>query len=61
MIPLDAAAIAALTGGTLSGLQPEVMVSGPVVVDSRLASTGSAFVCLVGEHADGHQYVSDAI
>src|SRR3569623_152545 len=61
MIPLRAGEIAALTGGRLVGADPDVVIPGPVLIDSRQASTGSLFVCLVGEHSDGHEYVGDAL
>ncbi len=32
-----------------------------VVIDSRLVSRGDLFVALPGEHADGHQFVGDAL
>lgn len=32
-----------------------------VVVDSRHATAGSLFVALRGEHADGHDYIADAL
>lgn len=31
------------------------------VIDSRLASAGSFFIALPGEHRDGHEFVTDAI
>ena len=31
------------------------------VIDSRLATPGSCFIALPGEHADGHDYIADAI
>ncbi|HEX6293079.1 MAG TPA: UDP-N-acetylmuramoyl-tripeptide--D-alanyl-D-alanine ligase [Herpetosiphonaceae bacterium] len=32
-----------------------------VVIDSRLVDAGDLFVALPGEHADGHQFVADAL
>ena len=52
--------VAALTGGDLSGVSASTLVTGPVVVDSRLCTAGSLFVCLTGEHTDGHAHVGDA-
>lgn len=66
MIALTAAQVAAATGGTLrpagpDGLDPATMVTGPVVVDSRLVQDGSLFVALPGEHVDGHAYAATAV
>jgi UDP-N-acetylmuramoyl-tripeptide--D-alanyl-D-alanine ligase len=60
MIAMTAGDVAALTGGHLDGVSPQVQISGPVVVDSRLCTAGSVFVCVVGEHTDGHLHVADA-
>ncbi|WP_315098083.1 UDP-N-acetylmuramoyl-tripeptide--D-alanyl-D-alanine ligase [uncultured Cellulomonas sp.] len=64
MIALTAAEIAAATGGVLRGTaatDPALVVSGPVVVDSRDDVTGGLFVALPGEHADGHDYAAVAV
>jgi UDP-N-acetylmuramoyl-tripeptide--D-alanyl-D-alanine ligase len=61
MIPLRLAEIAAVTGGRLDAADPEALVCGPVVVDSRLAGSGAMFVTLVGEHADGHEFAGAAV
>ncbi|MFE4464155.1 UDP-N-acetylmuramoyl-tripeptide--D-alanyl-D-alanine ligase [Oerskovia sp. NPDC056781] len=60
MIELTAAEVAAATGGRLAA-DPDVRVTGSVVVDSRLARTGSLFVALPGEHVDGHDFVPVAV
>lgn len=60
MIELTAARIAAATSGRLSA-DPGVRVTGPVVIDSRLAAPGSLFVALPGEHVDGHDYAAVAV
>ena len=60
MIELTAAEVAAATGGRLVA-DPDVRVSGSVVIDSRLAQAGSLFVALPGEHADGHDHVPVAL
>lgn len=49
--------VAAAVGGRAS--DPDVEVTS-VVTDSRLASAGSLFLALRGEHADGHDFVADA-
>jgi UDP-N-acetylmuramoyl-tripeptide--D-alanyl-D-alanine ligase len=76
MIPLSVAEIAAVTGGTVtggtvtggtgaSGTGPGgpdgVTVTGPVVIDSRLAVPGALFAALPGERVDGHDYAAVAV
>jgi UDP-N-acetylmuramoyl-tripeptide--D-alanyl-D-alanine ligase len=62
MIPLDLGEVARLTGGRLTaGTDPARVVSGPVVIDSRRATSGGLFVCLVGERVDGHAFAADAV
>jgi UDP-N-acetylmuramoyl-tripeptide--D-alanyl-D-alanine ligase len=61
MIALDLAEVARLTGGALAGgADPAAVVAGPVVIDSRRALPGALFVCLRGEHADGHDFAAAA-
>ena len=50
--------VAQATGGRLVGNDAD---ANGVVVDSRLASDGSLFFALPGEHADGHDFVTDAL
>jgi UDP-N-acetylmuramoyl-tripeptide--D-alanyl-D-alanine ligase len=47
----------ALSGVALESAHP----LGDPVIDSRQAVPGSLFVALAGEHADGHDYVGDAL
>lgn len=47
----------AITGDKTTGL--EIAIS-DAVVDSRLASPGALFIAMRGEHADGHEYITDA-
>ena len=63
MIALTAADVAAATGGRLNpeGLDPALVVHGPVVIDSRQVEQGSMFVALPGEHVDGHDYAAAAV
>lgn len=61
VIPLTAARIADLVGGELRGVDPGLLVSGPVVTDSRLAEPGSLFVAVAGERTDGHDHTAGAI
>jgi UDP-N-acetylmuramoyl-tripeptide--D-alanyl-D-alanine ligase len=65
MIALSVAEIAALTGGTLrpaAGQQDAgaVMVTGPVVIDSRQAAPGALFAAFPGEQVDGHDFAAAA-
>ena len=51
--------IAEAVSGRLVG--PDVLVTGPVVTDSREAGEGSLYVARRGEAADGHSFVSGAV
>ena len=51
--------IAEAVSGRLVG--PDVLVTGPVVTDSREAAEGSLYVARRGEAADGHSFVSSAV
>ncbi len=62
MIPLSLAEVAHAVGGTfVDGADPSAVVSGAVVVDSRLAGPDGLFVAVVGERTDGHQHAGAAI
>ena len=62
MIAVQLAEVVALTGGRLAGgADPATAVTGPVVIDSRQAAPGGLFVCLPGEHVDGHDFAADAV
>ena len=62
MIPLPLHEIARATGGRLVGdADPDRVVDGPVVLDSRAAVDGSLFVAVPGEHVDGHDFAAAAI
>jgi UDP-N-acetylmuramoyl-tripeptide--D-alanyl-D-alanine ligase len=53
--------MARVIGATLS---PQVELAAPVtgvVIDSRLAGPGAAFVALAGQHVDGADFVADAV
>ncbi|MEU1042762.1 UDP-N-acetylmuramoyl-tripeptide--D-alanyl-D-alanine ligase [Streptomyces sp. NPDC005907] len=57
MIALSLAEIAEVVGGQTHDIpDPSVMVTGPVVRDSRDVESGSLFVAFVGERVDGHDY-----
>jgi UDP-N-acetylmuramyl pentapeptide synthase len=59
MIPLSAAEIAAVVGGTVEG-DGGVMVTAPAALDGRQAEPGGLFVAFAGEQADGHDYAGQA-
>jgi len=65
VIALSLTEVAQVTGGSVvvpPGLDPgAVVVDGPVVTDSREAGPGGLYVARVGEHADGHDFVSGAV
>ena len=62
MIPLRLNEIARATGGRLvDGADPDRLVDGPVVLDSRSVAAGSLFVAVRGEHVDGHDFARAAI
>ena len=61
MIPMTLAEVAAATGGRLDRADPAARVTAPAVVDSRLATAGSLFVAVRGEHVDGHEYAASAV
>src|SRR5579875_2096345 len=61
MIPFELAELAALTGGELLGVNPGTVVDGPVVADSRRVAAGSLFVCVRGDHSDGHDFAAAAV
>lgn len=71
MIALTLAQLAAATGASLetsgpptrSGLPAaaDLVVDGPVVTDARTCTAGSLYVARVGEHADGLDYVPQAL
>ncbi len=62
MIQLNLADVAALTAGSLAGgADPEALVTGPVLVDSRAVTPGALFVALPGERVDGHDFAPAAV
>ncbi|MFG7941138.1 UDP-N-acetylmuramoyl-tripeptide--D-alanyl-D-alanine ligase [Streptomyces cacaoi] len=62
MIPLSLAEIAALTGGRQHDItDPEVRITGPVVIDSREAGPGALFAAFAGERVDGHDFAAGAV
>ena len=61
MIPLTLAEVLSATGGALHDADSAAMVTGPVVIDSRLAGPGSLFVAIKGEHTDGHEHAAAAV
>ncbi|MER6912945.1 UDP-N-acetylmuramoyl-tripeptide--D-alanyl-D-alanine ligase [Streptomyces sp. NPDC000594] len=62
MIALSLAEIAAVVGGKSYDIpDPELLVTGPVVTDSRQVRPGSLFTAFAGEHADGHDFAERAV
>jgi UDP-N-acetylmuramoyl-tripeptide--D-alanyl-D-alanine ligase len=62
VIPLSLAHIAEITGATLDRApDPRVLVTGPVVIDSREAKPGGLFAALPGERVDGHGFAAAAV
>jgi UDP-N-acetylmuramoyl-tripeptide--D-alanyl-D-alanine ligase len=66
MIPVPLSDLVAVTGGRPAGGAAELeargaAVTGPVVVDSRLAGPGSLFVALPGDRTDGHDHAAAAV
>ena len=59
MIKLTAREISLIVNGSLHG-DENIMVTQAPVFDSRKAKSGSLFLALVGENADGHNFCSDA-
>ncbi|SCK24488.1 UDP-N-acetylmuramoyl-tripeptide--D-alanyl-D-alanine ligase [Streptomyces sp. WMMB 322] len=62
MIPLSLADIAAVVDGQQSDIpDPDALVTGPVVIDSREVAHGSLFAAFAGERADGHDFARSAV
>ncbi|MFC1412407.1 UDP-N-acetylmuramoyl-tripeptide--D-alanyl-D-alanine ligase [Streptacidiphilus sp. N1-12] len=62
MIPMTLAEVAQATGGTLHDVtDPQALVTGPVVHDSRLVGPGALFAAVVGERVDGHDFAERAV
>lgn len=64
MIPLTLHEIAIATSGELllpPGIDESTVVNGPVVTDSRQCGPGGLYVARVGENADGHGYLPQAV
>lgn len=60
MIDVSAAQVAHAVGGELHG-DPRIVVTGPVVVDSRLVEPGSLFVAIDGNNVDGADFAPAAL
>ncbi|MFE2428015.1 UDP-N-acetylmuramoyl-tripeptide--D-alanyl-D-alanine ligase [Streptomyces sp. NPDC059373] len=62
MIPLTLAEVAHAVGGSTHDIpDPQALVTGAVVIDSRQVEPGSLFVAFDGEHVDGHDYAGQAV
>ena len=60
MIGISLAEVARIVDGTLSGADPDTVVTGSVEFDSRAVTPGGLFLALPGERVDGHDYVGVA-
>jgi UDP-N-acetylmuramoyl-tripeptide--D-alanyl-D-alanine ligase len=62
VIPLSVTQAARLAGAVLADASdPDALVTGPVVIDSRQARPGSLFAALPGTRSDGHNFVQAAV
>ncbi|MDO5501946.1 MAG: UDP-N-acetylmuramoyl-tripeptide--D-alanyl-D-alanine ligase [Actinomycetia bacterium] len=65
MIPLSLRHLAEVSSGELAGISEEdaanLVISGPVVTDSRECGPDGLYVARVGEHADGHDFIPQAL
>jgi UDP-N-acetylmuramoyl-tripeptide--D-alanyl-D-alanine ligase len=61
VIPLSLAQIARVTGGQLCHGDPDAVVSGEVVIDSRRVGPGGLFAAVAGERSDGHDFAAAAV
>jgi len=61
VIPLTLAAIAEITGASLSPMTGPAALVRSVVIDSRQAGPGAMFAALPGERVDGHDFAVAAI
>ena len=58
MISLSIAEISSAIDGELVVGEPEKVISGEVFIDSREVGPGDVFFAKVGDHDDGHEYLS---
>ena len=62
MIPMTLAEVAQATGGALHDVtDPQTLVTGPVVRDSREVEPGALFAAIVGERVDGHDFAERVV
>ncbi len=61
MIAMTARKVADLVDGTLDRVDPEAVISGEVVIDSREAAESALFIAIPGERVDGHDFSEAAI
>ena len=59
MKPLTLGTVAEVTGGKLTGGDPDAVITG-VVRDNREVKPGNLFLCIPGSRADGHDFCSAA-
>jgi UDP-N-acetylmuramoyl-tripeptide--D-alanyl-D-alanine ligase len=58
---MSLAEIAAAVDGSVVGGDPNALIDGAVEFDSRAIGPGGLFVAFVGQSADGHDFVADAL
>ncbi|UCM87379.1 UDP-N-acetylmuramoyl-tripeptide--D-alanyl-D-alanine ligase [Streptomyces marincola] len=62
MIPLSVAELITVVRGEPHDIpESPPRITGPVVIDSRLAEPGSLFAALPGERVDGHEFAAGAV
>lgn len=61
MLSMSVGDIAAALDADVVNLDPEQVVTGPVVIDSRRVVPGALFVAINGERVDGHDYAAAAV
>jgi len=65
VIPLSLAHLARVSGGRLTGITEadaeQLVIDGPVVTDSRECGPGGLYIARVGEQADGHDFIPQAL
>jgi UDP-N-acetylmuramoyl-tripeptide--D-alanyl-D-alanine ligase len=62
VIPLSLAQVTEITGAELADApDPGVLITGPVVIDSREAAPGGLFAALPGTRTDGHAFAGRAL
>jgi UDP-N-acetylmuramoyl-tripeptide--D-alanyl-D-alanine ligase len=61
VIPLSLATVAEITRGALTGADGAAIVTGAVLIDSRIVQPGALFAAVRGERVDGHDFAAAAV